>query len=102
MKYDKFIEIVHTASYSSVYHDKNGKEKTIDLSTTNAYLKGEAFAPDNVTVIGGKTGTTDLAGNCLILLTEEDDHPYISIVMNADTKSLLYKDMTAIVEAIPE
>ena len=27
---------------------------------------------------------------------------YISIVMKADTKPLLYKDMTAIVEAIPE
>ena len=37
------------------------------------------------------------------LLTEdENNHPYISIVMNADTKPLLYKDMTAIVEAIPE
>ena len=27
VKYDKFIEIIHTPSYNSVYHDKNGKEK---------------------------------------------------------------------------
>ena len=54
-------------------------------------------------IYGGKTGTTQLAGNCLILLTKDkNDHPYISIVMKADTKPLLYKDMTAIVEAIPE
>ena len=77
--------------------------RSITWEPTNFYATGEAEKPDNVTVIGGKTGTTKLAGNCLVLLTEdENNHPYISIVMNADTKPLLYKDMTAIVEAIPE
>ena len=64
VKYDKFIEIMHTPTYNSVYHDKNGKEKEFSVSTTNAYLKNEAFAPDNVTVIGVKTGTTSAAGSC--------------------------------------
>lgn len=73
------------------------------LHNDNHYTTAYAKKPDNVTVIGGKTGTTQLAGNCLILLTKDkNDHPYISIVMKADTKPLLYKDMTAIVEAIPE
>ena len=81
----------------------SGAVRSITWEPTNFYATGEAEKPDNVTVIGGKTGTTKLAGNCLVLLTEdENNHPYISIVMNADTKPLLYKDMTAIVEAIPE
>ena len=101
MKYDKFIEIVHTASYSSVYHDKNGKEKTIDLSTTNAYLKGEAFAPDNVTVIGGKTGTTNAAGSCLILYSKDQSgNPYISVILQSSDRTTLYQEMTGLLDEI--
>ena len=101
VKYDKFIEIVHTASYSSVYHDKNGKEKTIDLSTTNAYLKGEAFAPDNVTVIGGKTGTTNAAGSCLILYSKDQSgNPYISVILQSPDRTTLYQEMTGLLDEI--
>ena len=101
VKYDKFIEIVHTASYSSVYHDKYGKEKTIDLSTTNAYLKGEAFAPDNVTVIGGKTGTTNAAGSCLILYSKDQSgNPYISVILQSPDRTTLYQEMTGLLDEI--
>ena len=89
----------HTAKITG----NDGTVRSITWEPTNFYATGDAKKPDNVTVIGGKTGTTQLAGNCLILLTKDkNDHPYISIVMKADTKPLLYKDMTAIVEAIPE
>ena len=95
VKYDKFIEIIHTASYNSVYHDKNGKEKEFSLSTTNAYLKGEAFAPDNVTVIGGKTGTTNAAGSCLILYSrDQSGSPYISVILQSSDRTELYREMT--------
>lgn len=95
VKYDKFIEIIHTASYNSVYHDKNGKEKEFSLSTTNAYLKGEAFAPDNVTVIGGKTGTTNAAGSCLILYSrDQSGNPYISVILQSSDRTELYREMT--------
>ncbi len=95
VKYDKFIEIIHTASYNSVYHDKSGKEKEFSLSTTNAYLKGEAFAPDNVTVIGGKTGTTNAAGSCLILYSrDQSGNPYISVILQSSDRTELYREMT--------
>lgn len=95
VKYDKFVEIIHTSSYNSVYHDKNGNEKTIDLATTNAYIKGEAFAPDNVTVIGGKTGTTNAAGSCLILYSKDSaGDPYISIILQAPDRTTMYTEMT--------
>lgn len=102
IKHDDFVKIIRAKSHTVNIKGSDGTVRSVTWEPTNFYATGEAAKPDNVTVIGGKTGTTDLAGNCLILLTEEDDHPYISIVMNADTKSLLYKDMTVIVEAIPE
>ena len=100
---DDFVKIIKSKSHTAKVTGSSGAVRSITWEPTNFYATGEAEKPDNVTVIGGKTGTTKLAGNCLVLLTEdENNHPYISIVMNADTKPLLYKDMTAIVEAIPE
>lgn len=95
VKYDKFVEIIHTSSYNSVYHNKSGNEKTIDLATTNAYIKGEAFAPGNVTVIGGKTGTTVAAGSCLIIYARDSaGNPYISVVLQAPDRTTMYTEMT--------
>ena len=103
IKNDDFVKIIKSKSHTAKVTGSSGAVRSITWEPTNFYATGEAEKPDNVTVIGGKTGTTKLAGNCLVLLTEdENNHPYISIVMNADTKPLLYKDMTAIVEAIPE
>lgn len=100
-KYDKFVEIIHTSSYNSVYHDKNGNEKSLELSTTNAYIKGEAYAPDNVTVIGGKTGTTNAAGSCLILYSKDNSgNPYISVILQSSDRTTLYQEMTDLLEEI--
>ena len=101
VKYDKFVEIIHTASYTSVYHDKNNNEKTIDLSTTNAYLKNEAFAPDNVTVIGGKTGTTSVAKSCLLIYSrDKSGNPYISIILQSEDRTTMYQEMTDLLDEI--
>lgn len=100
-KYDKFVEIIHTSSYNSVYHDKNGNEKSFELSTTNAYIKGEAFAPDNITVIGGKTGTTNAAGSCLILYSKDNaGNPYISVILQSSDRTTLYQEMTDLLDEI--
>jgi D-alanyl-D-alanine carboxypeptidase (penicillin-binding protein 5/6) len=101
VKYDKFIEIIHTSTYKSVYHDKNGNEKTIDLTTTNAYVKSEIGTPDNVTVIGGKTGTTVAAGSCLIIYARDNSgNPYISIVMQSTDRTTMYIEMTDLLDEI--
>ncbi len=95
VKHDKFVEIIHTSSYNSVYHDKNGNEKTMDMANSNAYIKGEAFAPNNVTVIGGKTGTTNAAGNCLVIYARNSaGNPYISVVLQAPDRTTMYTEMT--------
>ena len=81
IKYDDFVKIIMAKSHTAKVTGNDGTIRSITWEPTNFYATGDAKKPDNVTVIGGKTGTTQLAGNCLILLT---------------------KDMTAIVEAIPE
>lgn len=101
LKYDKFLELIHTSNYISTYHDKNNNEKSIDIQNSNAYIKGEAFAPDNVTVIGGKTGTTSAAGNCLVLYSrDKSGNPYISIVMQSKDRTTMYTEMTDLLSEI--
>lgn len=101
LKYDLFNQIIQMTSYSTVYTDGNGNEKSLEVSTTNLYLKGTYEMPQNITVIGGKTGTTNAAGHCLILYSRgSDGTPYISIIMKETTGENLYTDMTKLLETI--
>lgn len=101
VQYDKFIEIIHTEKYTSTYHDKNGNPKEMSVSTTNAYLKGDAHAPNNITVIGGKTGTTSAAGSCLILYSkDQSNNPYISVILKSTDRTMLYQEMTDLLNEI--
>lgn len=94
IQYDTFNEIIHMSSYQTVFYDKDGREKSIDRQTTNLFLRGDYQAPANVTVIGGKTGTTSAAGNCLMLFSrDENGSPYISIILRAEGPDVLYHEM---------
>ena len=54
-----------------------------------------------MTVIGGKTGTTNAAGSCLMLFSrDENGHPYISIVLRAEGVEELYGAMTDLLDEI--
>ena len=95
LQYDLFNQIIQMTSYSTVYTDRNGAEISLEVKNTNQYLKGTYSMPPNVTVIGGKTGTTNAAGHCLILLSKSSDGtPYISIIMKDTSGENLYTDMT--------
>lgn len=101
LKYDLFNEIIQMTSYNTVYKDSSGNEKSIEMETTNLFLKGVYEMPDNVTVIGGKTGTTNAAGHCLILLSRSSNGtPYISVIMKDTSKDELYTDMSTLLGAI--
>lgn len=103
IKHQEFMDIISADSYTVHVTQADGSTREMEHAPTNYYASGEAALPTGgVTVVGGKTGTTDQAGNCLILLDrDENENPYISIVMGADTKPLLYEEMTAMLEAIP-
>lgn len=95
MKYTLFNEIIHMDSYTTVYQDGKGASKEVTVNSTNHYLQGLAQAPSGVTVLGGKTGTTNAAGHCLILISRDaSSNPYISVIMRADSRDNLYSQMT--------
>jgi D-alanyl-D-alanine carboxypeptidase len=95
LKYDVFNEIINTQSYSTIYYDAEGNPKEYSCETTNQYLKGNYQAPGHITVIGGKTGTTNAAQNCLVLLSRDaGGNPYISVIMKCSERGILYEEMT--------
>lgn len=103
MKHDEFLEMIRADSYRADITGADGTKRQLTWEPTNFYALGEAKLPEKATIIGGKTGTTKPAGNCLILLSENSQgKPYISVVMGADTKPVLYQDMTALINAIPD
>lgn len=101
IKYEKINEIIHMSSYDTVYTDKDGNSKQLSVSTTNQYLAGNYKAPDQVVVIGGKTGTTNAARNCLILLVRDTSgNPYIAVILSSKERDLLYTEMTDMLNEI--
>ncbi len=103
MKHEKFMEIIEADSYTANIKRADGSDASVKWEPTNYYALGEADLPKSGKIIGGKTGTTLSAGNCLILLDESDSgNPFISIVMGAKTKEILYRDMTALIEGISD
>jgi len=99
IKNEEFLKIIHTPSFLSSYTDKNGKAVEHQYETTNMFLSGEEKAPKEVTIIGGKTGTTFDAGKCLILLSQNKaGNSQISIVLKAESKELLFQYIRKMME----
>jgi len=103
IRYEPFLNIIGTGQFTVQITGADGQLRKLTWKQTNCYATGEAQMPENAVIVGGKTGTTKEAGNCLILLEKDwKDSPYISIVMGAETRPLLYQDMTALINGIPE
>lgn len=101
VEYELFREIIHMNNYSTVYQDSIGNEKEMEFSTTNLFLRGNYSSPDKITVIGGKTGTTNAAGNCLIILSKDTaGNPYISVILRSKERQLMYEQMIDLLEEI--
>lgn len=101
IKYEAITQIINMSSYSTTYKDRYGKNKSISVSTTNAYFKQLYAVPENVTILGGKTGTTDEAGSCLSLYVKDTSgNPYLSIILHGNTRDDLYTQMKQLLEQI--
>ena len=71
--------------------------------TTNPFFTDDATAPDNVTVLGGKSGYTEAAKRCYILhASAENGHEYIAIVLKAENKEKLATDLMYLLNCIPK
>ena len=100
MKDERFVDIISMDSYTVELKGADGTVRTDEWEPTHFYASGEATAPEGIHIVGGKTGTTLKAGNCVILYEEASDgSPYISVIMGAETKQLLYEEMNRLLSA---
>lgn len=105
LKYDAFSEIISMHSYEANFtrptdEDPNA-QVMITWESTNHYFINEAVPPSDVTVFGGKTGTTDEAGACLCLYSKDKyGNPYVSIILKEDSKEKLYDEMNELLSKI--
>lgn len=94
LNFDSFKNIINQSSYKAEYTNHEGKEIAKIFPNSNLYLAGDFKAPSDITVLGGKTGTTNAAGYCLVILSEDSNgDEYISIVLNASSRTDLYNQM---------
>lgn len=101
INYDFFQEIIHMNSYQTTYYNKNGEAKSLSVKNSNKFLRDEYQPPSQVSVIGGKTGTTNAAGHCLMLLSRDiNGAPYISVIMRSAANDVLYKEMIDLLDEI--
>ena len=101
--YPVFTQISQMPGYTVTYKRGDGTEMATYLEATDHYLIGDATPPKDVTILGGKTGTTTEAGNCLAVLSQNAyGHPFISIVLGADSKDVLYQQMNSLLQAVNE
>lgn len=93
IKNPDFQKMIGETSHTATITNKNGISRQVNWQATNYYFRGIVPVPESVEVLGGKTGTTDEAKNCLILLGKDEQGQYfISYVMGAESKELLYQN----------
>ncbi len=100
LQYDMFVKLMQLESYKLSYY-RADELKTKQISATDQYLTNQVTPPKNVTVLGGKTGTTSDAGSCLALVSQNAyGELFISIVLKASTKTQLYDYMNQLLSQI--
>lgn len=86
-----FTEILQAESRDVIYTNAAGEAVEITWNNTNRYVSGQTSAPEGISVVGGKTGTTGDAGYCLVLYSyNASNEPIISIVLKTGGRSDLY------------
>lgn len=98
MNIPEFREIVSTSYYDLQITQYNGTYRNERWNQSNWYINGYANEPDGMVAIGGKTGTTDEAGSCLITLFEDEEmNPYLAIVMGAENRNVVYENINQMI-----
>lgn len=99
IKNDEFVKIASTVKYSTSF---TRKSYMIVPTWTNGnqFINGSVTPPNGMKVICGKTGYTEAAGYCLVILSESpsNGHQYISVILNAPSRDSLYNQMSYLLE----
>lgn len=96
----RYVDILSMKTYTGTITGADGSVRNPEWTATNYYSAGVTAPPEGIRVLGGKTGTTDQAGNCVILYDENlAGNPYISVIMGASDKMILYDKMSQLLAA---
>ncbi len=103
VKNQDFVDIIHMANCEIVYKDVTGNEKRMSCTNTNQYLTGAKQVPEDITIIGGKTGNTLAAGACLAMYSRDlDGNEYISVIMKAVNNDTVFGQMSQLLLEVKE
>lgn len=80
MQYDVFADIVSNVTYTVPATNKNKEKK---LYNTNFLMNGAYKEYYCKYVTGGKTGSTEIAGKCVVATASNDGYSYIAIALKA-------------------
>lgn len=94
LKNDTLLQIDSKSTYTLTY-SRDGEKVSTDITSTNAFLSNSFDMPTGYHITGWKTGTTEKAGNCIILEFVSDDtgDKYICLVSNAKDHEALYQNV---------
>lgn len=99
LKYPEFQEMIHTDKMTVEYTAADGSLTSKDIITTNRFLTENYSFADGIEIIGGKTGSTNAAGKCIILYAlDQTSSPYIAVVMGAEDTDGLYRTAKQLIE----
>ena len=99
LDYKLLYDIITTTEYDVAYTNSAGAPVQQKWANTNLYLTNQVRKPREVVVLGGKTGTTNPAGYCLVLLSRNNkNEEIVSIVFKADSRNNLYYVMNQLLE----
>lgn len=100
-----FEEFLGIINLSSIEVDvlRGESLKTFTFVSTNQFLSGNYSLPDGITLLGGKTGTTNKAGCCLTLYVQDaNGNCYIAEIFGAESYETLYPCMIQLLRHISE
>lgn len=95
----EFRAIAELPDYTIHYTDAEGSTKEVAIQNSNQFITQTVSTPEGLTVLDGKTGTTNEAGYCLIIeATDTDNQDYIAIICGAGSRSGLYTQLQQLLE----
>lgn len=100
--FEEFLGIIDSGSIE-VDVLRNESLKTFHFTSTNQFLWGTYQLPEGITLLGGKTGTTNKAGCCLTLYVQDKDgNCYIAEIFGAESYEALYPCMIQLLTHISD
>ena len=100
--FEEFLGIIELGSIN-VNVLREDSVKTLNFTSTNKFFSGEYNVPEGITLLGGKTGTTDKAGRCLVVYVQDkDDNCYIAEIFGAASTQALYTSMIQLLTHISD